>query len=78
MPQSEQDVIVLFNQLIAGGVVRGIRLLATNQLTQYDGIFKFCVKDPISNHVFDKATNPLGVNYLNQFSYSISSPKVLL
>src|SRR5690606_32524118 len=31
-PQSEQDVIVLFNQLIAGGVIRGIKLLATSQV----------------------------------------------
>ncbi|MGZ7210248.1 MAG: hypothetical protein ACXVHV_10240, partial [Methanobacterium sp.] len=29
-PQSEQDVIVLFNQLVAGGVIRGIKLLATS------------------------------------------------
>jgi urocanate hydratase len=31
IPQTEQDVIVLFNQLIAGGVIRGVRLLSTSQ-----------------------------------------------
>ena len=36
-PQSEQDAIVLFNQLIAGGVIRGLKLLATSQVKQYDG-----------------------------------------
>lgn len=77
VPQSEQDVIVLFNQLVAGGVIRGIRLLATNQVTQYDGIFKFSVKEPISNHVFDKMINPLGVDELHHVSPNISAPKVL-
>lgn len=77
VPQSEQDVIVLFNQLVAGGVIRGISLLATNQVTQYDGVFKFCVKEPISNHVFDKMTNPLGVDELHHVAPTISAPKVL-
>lgn len=77
LPQSEQDVIVLFNQLIAGGVIRGISLLATNQVTQYDGIFKFVVKDPLANHVFDKATNPLGVDELHHIAATVSAPKVL-
>lgn len=52
-PQSEQDVIVLFNQLIAGGVIRGIKLYATSQIKQYDGIFKFTIKEPVDNHIFD-------------------------
>ena len=38
-PKSEQDVISLFNQLLAGGVIRGIRLMATDQHSQYDGVF---------------------------------------
>jgi hypothetical protein len=42
-PISEQDVIVLFNQLVAGGVIRGLRLLATSCHQQYDGIFRFSV-----------------------------------
>lgn len=77
LPRSEQDVIVLFNQLIAGGVIRGMRLLATNQATQYDGIFKFCVVEPISNHVFDKDLNPLGVEELHHDKELISAPKIL-
>ncbi|WP_329838256.1 hypothetical protein [Stenotrophomonas geniculata] len=77
IPQSEQDVIVLFNQLIAGGVIRGIRLLATNQVRQYDGIFKFSIKEPLANHVFDKMTNPLGVEELHHDGERVSAPKIL-
>ncbi|MFZ3332008.1 MAG: hypothetical protein WA197_15340, partial [Candidatus Acidiferrales bacterium] len=60
-PQSEQDVIVLFNQLLAGGVIRGIKLLATSAHQQYDGIYRYSVKPPLENHIFDKDSNPLGV-----------------
>lgn len=76
-PQSEQDVIVLFNQLIAGGVIRGINLLATSQVKQYDGVYKYVVKEPFENHVFDKENNPLGVDELHFNSEHISPPKIL-
>lgn len=77
VPQSEQDVIVLFNQLLAGGVIRGIKLLATDQKKQYDGVFKYYIKEPISNHIYHKTDNPLGVNDLeNKSSYS-SRPWIL-
>ena len=77
IPQSEQDVVVLFNQLIAGGVIRGIKLLATNQIKQYDGIFKFWIKEPLSNHVFHKTLNPLGVEDLRHSNEQVSAPKIL-
>lgn len=76
-PLSEQDVIVLFNQLIAGGVIRGINLLATNQRTQYDGIFRFVVREPLANHEFDEEKNPLGVQELHHQSDVVSPPKIL-
>lgn len=76
-PQSEQDVIVLFNQLIAGGVIRGINLLATSQVKQYDGVYKFVVKDPLSNHFYDQENNPLGVEELNLKAGFTSPPKIL-
>jgi hypothetical protein len=77
VPQSEQDVIVLFNQLVAGGVIRGIKLLATSQVKQYDGVFKFVVREPITNHEFDEDTNPLGVQELHFKKEHTSPPKVL-
>jgi len=77
IPQSEQDVIVLFNQLLAGGVIRGIKLLATDQKKQYDGVFKYYIKEPISNHVYHQTENPLGVSDLeNRKDYS-SRPWIL-
>ena len=60
-PLNEQDVIALFNQFLAGGVIRGIKLMATSQHRQYDGIFKFCLKKPFKNHIFDLDENPLGI-----------------
>src|SRR5258708_1940738 len=58
-PLNEQDVIALFNQLLAGGVIRGIRLMSTSQHQQYDGVFRYVLKEPTHHHIFDKATNPL-------------------
>lgn len=76
-PQSEQDVIVLFNQLLAGGVIRGIRLLSTSQIKQYDGVYKYVVKEPLDLHIFDKDRNPLGVEQLHFNSEQTSPPKIL-
>ena len=76
-PQSEQDVIVLFNQLLAGGVIRGINLLSTSQSKQYDGIFKFSVKNPVENHIYDKEKNPLGVDITNCGTTFTTAPKIL-
>jgi len=76
-PQSEQDAVVLFNQLVAGGVIRGIKLLATSQNAQYDCIFKFVVNPPEENHIFDKEINPLGIEQLGMSVGMISPPKVL-
>lgn len=77
IPQSEQDVIVLFNQLIAGGVIRGIKLLATSQSQTYDGIFKFFVKEPEENHIFNKEKNPLGIYEFGLKVGNITRPLVL-
>lgn len=76
-PLSEQDVIVLFNQLVAGGVIRGLKLLSTSQAQQYDGLFKFVIKAPLKNHEYDKALNPLGVEAMHHTKILVSTPKVL-
>jgi hypothetical protein len=76
-PRSEQDVIVLFNQLVAGGVIRGIKLLSTSQIQKYDGIFKYDIKEPYKNHEYDKSKNPLGVAELHHTKNIISAPKIL-
>lgn len=76
-PRSEQDVIVLFNQLIAGGVIRGIKLMATSQHAQYDSLFKFSSMGMEDNYLFDKVKNPLGVERLGIPVGESSPPKVL-
>lgn len=76
-PQSEQDVIALFNQLVAGGVIRGVKLMATNQHERYDGIFRYSIAEPLENHRFDLARNPLGVQNLSYHEPYSSQPRVL-
>jgi hypothetical protein len=76
-PRSEQDVIVLFNQLIAGGVIRGIRLLGTSQTSQYDGVFRYIAEEPLANYVFDEEANPLGVLDEQLTKPYVSQPKIL-
>lgn len=77
LPTSEQDVICLFNQLLAGGVIRGLKLLATSQHQQYDGIFRFYLSEPFENHVYDKDKNPLGLDHIKVNKVYIGPPQIL-
>lgn len=61
IPTREQDVIALFNQLIAGGVIRGIRIMATNERSTYDGLYRIVIEEPTENHIYNRETNPLGI-----------------
>ncbi len=60
-PSREQDVIALFNQLVAGGVVRGIKVVGTNEMSTYDGAYRARVGPDYESHVYDETSNPLGV-----------------
>ncbi len=60
-PTREQDVIALFHQLIAGGVIRGIGVMSTNERFIYDGLFKITFDLDIELYVYEKTINPLGV-----------------
>lgn len=60
-PSREQDVIALFNQLIAGGVIRGVKVVGTNEMSTYDGAYRVKVGPDYKNHVYEEETNPLGV-----------------
>ena len=75
-PLNEQDVISLFNQLLAGGVIRGLRLMATSQHNKYDSVFRFYLEKPFENYVFDKDKNPLGLKS-NEVTEYISRPSIL-
>lgn len=61
-PTREQDVIALFNQLIAGGVIRGIRVMSTNERFTYDSLFKIVFDLDQDIYVYDAVLNPLGVS----------------
>ena len=76
-PLNEQDVVSLFNQLLAGGVIRGIKLLATSQHKQYDGICKFHLIEPFENHIYDLKKNPLGIEASRVTAEYLSAPKIL-
>jgi len=77
VPLCEQDAIVLFNQLIAGGVIRGIRLLSTSQVSQYDGMFRYVADEPLENLEFEKDKNPLGVFEEQLQATYVGPPKIL-
>ncbi len=78
-PTREQDVISLFNQLIAGGVIRGIKIMSTNERFVYDGMYKVSFDEPDENHEYDVEKNPLGVlpEYIEEHSGFVSAPMIL-
>ncbi|KAF0676279.1 ATP-binding protein [Profundibacterium mesophilum] len=61
-PSREQDVVALFNQLIAGGVVRGLKVVGTNEMSTYDGAYRVRIGPSFEDHVFDDLKNPLGIS----------------
>ncbi len=77
VPVREQDVVALFNQLLAGGVIRGIKVMTTSQYKQYDGLVRYVLTEPTENHLFHKSTNPLGVPAANLLAPITTKPFVL-
>ncbi len=78
-PTREQDVISLFNQLIAGGVIRGIRIMSTNERFTYDGLYRVAIDGDFSHHIFNHDSNPLGIlkDFIPDDLTFLSDPKVL-
>lgn len=79
-PTREQDVIALFHELLSGGVVRGINVLATNERLTYDGLFKLGYGSDRDLYVFDAVKNPLGVSEANAdalLGMTLPDPRVL-
>jgi hypothetical protein len=77
-PNSEQDVVALFNQLVAGGVIRGVQLMASSSHKQYDGLYRYHYRAPIANHAYDKATNPLGLESIPPQKEGVKSKPYVL
>ncbi|MBY6048167.1 ATP-binding protein [Vannielia litorea] len=74
-PSREQDVIALFNQLVAGGVVRGIKVVGTNEMSTYDGAYRVRVGADYGSHVFDPVSNPLGITEEHSSDYEDEYPE---
>jgi hypothetical protein len=78
MPLFEQDVVALFNQLLAAGVIRGIKILSTSEHKLYDGIYVIDMTEPFDRFVYDRDINPLGVpGELFSAGSIISAPQIL-
>lgn len=79
IPTREQDVIALFNQLLAGGVIRGIRVMSTNERFTYDGLYKIAFDLPNDLYVYDQSTNPLGVSLevVSHLQGKVTEPRIL-
>jgi len=75
IPQQEQDVIVLFNQLISGGVIRGIKIMATTFNDRYDSLCKITISEPLQIHKYDRERNPLGL--IDPRDQGVSAPMVM-
>lgn len=76
-PLVEQDVVALFNQLLAGGVIRGLRIMATSEHEKYDGVYRAYLKKPFEHHIFDVKTNPLGIDRKAISEEFVSKPYIL-
>jgi hypothetical protein len=79
-PTREQDVIALFNQLLAGGVIRGVSIMSTNERFTYDGLYHIRIEEPTQYHIYNSKTNPLGVlkSVIDDHDIPfISSPEIL-
>ncbi len=73
-PSREQDVIALLNQLVAGGVIRGIRVVGTNERMTYDGAFRIRIGPNYSDHTYNLSTNPLGITSARVSEYQEEYP----
>ena len=73
MPQSEQDVIGLFHELLGLGVLKGYGVYATSESTKYDSLIVTRYKT--GEHEYSGA-NPLGISASSTFDKE-SRPHVL-
>lgn len=78
-PTREQDVIALFHQLIAGGVIRGLNVMSTNERFTYDGLFRIAFDMKPEIYVYSPSSNPLGVptDTASALNGKITDPRVL-
>ncbi len=46
---------------LAGGMIRGMRIMSTNERFTYDGLFHPIILPPYENQQYDASVNPLGI-----------------
>jgi hypothetical protein len=68
----------LFNQLVAGGVIRGIKIVGTNEQMIYDGAFRVRCGPDYENHQHDSTTNPLGISKEQRGEFEAAYPQGFL
>lgn len=61
VPTREQDVIALFHELLSGGVIRGMRILSTNERSTYDSLCRISYEDGRELLEYEEERNPLGI-----------------
>lgn len=78
-PTREQDVIALFHQLIAGGVIRGLAIMSTNERLTYDGLYKIKFDLSPDIYIYDQEKNPLGIpaEAAHCMQGKVTDPKIL-
>lgn len=58
-PRAEQDVIVLFHELVGQNVIKGLKFLSTESHEKYDGIFRYDYDN--ESLYFNEENAPLGI-----------------
>jgi hypothetical protein len=78
-PTREQDVIALFHEMLSGGVIRGIRVLATNERLTYDSLCRISFEGDRELFEYDEGKNPLGIDgsVLEELLGKVTDAKVL-
>ena len=75
-PQKEQDVVVLFGQMLGSGLLKGYEIFATSEHQQYDSIIQL-EYDKYEKFVYS-SENRIGIsdNVIDEFPFE-SEPKIL-
>lgn len=76
LPQKEQDVVALFNQLIGVKLIKGFEIYATSEHTRYDSLIRLNYSNE-DEFIFSE-NNKIGIsdNTVQDYPY-ISEPKIL-
>lgn len=63
---------------MAGGVIRGVKVVGTNELMTYDGAFRVVCGPEYGNHQFNLIQNPLGIGETQRVEFEAAYPNGFL